>query len=120
MERSNKKVSLERVLEERLEQVFCHDSALALEITVEEFLARDSNIQFWLSSLEQCALANVLWRFATASAISGDHQTLAGRLMLPKGMAEAAASLRSLIKVWMASERESIVKLERGGQWLSI
>ena len=32
--------------------------------------------------------------------------------MLPKGMAEVAASLRILIKVWVASERESVVKLE--------
>ena len=27
-------------------------------------------------------------------------------------MAEMAASLRSLVKVWVASERESVVKLE--------
>ena len=40
--------------------------------------------------------------------------------MLPKGMAEVVASLRSLVKVWVASERESIVKLEGGGQWVSI
>ena len=34
--------------------------------------------------------------------------------MLPKQMAEVAASLRSLVKVWVASERESVVKLEGG------
>ena len=32
------KTLLGRVLEERPEQVFCHDSALALEITVEVYL----------------------------------------------------------------------------------
>ena len=47
--------------------------------------------------------------------------SLAGWLMLPKGMAEVvAASLRSLVKVWVASERESVVKLEGVGQWVSI
>ena len=40
--------------------------------------------------------------------------------MLPKGMAEVAASLRSLVKVWVASERESFIKSEGGGQWVSI
>ena len=50
-----------------------------------------------------------------ASATSEDHHALAGRLMLPKGMAEVAGSLRSLVKVWVASERESVVKLEGGG-----
>ena len=40
--------------------------------------------------------------------------------MLPKEMAEVAVSLRSLVKVWVASERESVVKLEGGGQWVSI
>ena len=55
-----------------------------------------------------------------ASATSGDHQALAGRLMLPKGMAEVATSLRSLVKVWVVSERESVVKLEGVGQWVSI
>ena len=34
--------------------------------------------------------------------------------MLPKGMAEVAASLRSLVKVWVASETEGVVKLEGG------
>ena len=38
MERSREKTSLGRVLGERLEQVFCHDLALALEITVEVYL----------------------------------------------------------------------------------
>ena len=70
--------------------------------------------------LEQCVFANAFRRFATASATSGDHQALAGRLMLPKGMEEVAASLRSLVKVWVASERESVVKLEGVGQWVSI
>ena len=56
----------------------------------------------------------------SAPAISGDHHALAGQLMLPKGMAVAAASLRSLEKVWVASERENVVKLEGGGQWVSI
>ena len=37
--------------------------------------------------------------------------------MLPKGM---EASLRSLAKVWVGSERESVEKLEGGGQWVSI
>ena len=36
--------------------------------------------------------------------------------MLPKGMAEVAASLRSLVKVWVASKRESVVKLEGGSR----
>ena len=72
------------------------------------------------TSSEQCAFANAFRRFATASATSGGHQALAGRLMLPKGMAEVAASLRSLVKVWMASERESVIKLEGVGQWVSI
>ena len=58
--------------------------------------------------------------FATAPAISEDHQALAGRLMLPKAMAEAAASLRSLVKVWVGSERESVVKLEGDMQWALI
>ena len=49
-----------------------------------------------------------------------DHQALAGQLMLPKGMAEVAASLRSLVKVGVASERESVIKLEGVGQWVSI
>ena len=38
MERSREKTSLGRVLGERLEQVFCHDLALALDITVEVYL----------------------------------------------------------------------------------
>ena len=38
MERSREKTSLRRVLGERLEQVFCHDLALALDITVEVYL----------------------------------------------------------------------------------
>ena len=38
MERSIEKTSLGRVLGERLEKVFCHDLALALEITVEVYL----------------------------------------------------------------------------------
>ena len=38
MERSREKTLLDRVLGERLEQVFCHDLALALEITVEVYL----------------------------------------------------------------------------------
>ena len=38
MERSREKTSLGRVLGERLEQVFCHDLALALLITVEVYL----------------------------------------------------------------------------------
>ena len=58
--------------------------------------------------------------FENAFPSSEDNQALAGRLMLPKGMAEVAASLRSLVKVWVASERESIIKLEGGGQWVSI
>ena len=64
--------------------------------------------------------ANAFRRFATAFATSEDHQALVGRLMLPKGMAEVEASLRSLVKVWVASERESVIKLEGGGQWVSI
>ena len=35
MERSRKKTSFGRILGERLEQVFCHESALTIEITVE-------------------------------------------------------------------------------------
>ena len=93
MEKSKEKISLGRVLGERQKQVFCHDSALALEIT------GIPRIPFWRSSSEQCVLANAFRRFATASAILGDHQALVGRLMLLKGMAEAAASLRSLVKV---------------------
>ena len=108
MERSREKTSLGRVFGERLEQVFCHDIALALDITVEVYLL--IKIQFWRSSSEQCAFANAFWRFATASATLGDHQVLAGRLVLSKGMAEVAASLRSLVKVWVTSERESVVK----------
>ena len=38
MERSREKTSLGRVLGERLEQVFCHDLALALLIPVEVYL----------------------------------------------------------------------------------
>ena len=38
MERSREKTSLGRVLGEKLEQVFCHDLALALLITVEVYL----------------------------------------------------------------------------------
>ena len=38
MDRNNEKSSLGRVLVERLEQVFCHDIALALDITVEVYL----------------------------------------------------------------------------------
>ena len=38
MKRSREKTLLGRVLGERLEQVFCHDLALALEITVEVYL----------------------------------------------------------------------------------
>ena len=38
MERSREKNSLGRVLGERLEQIFYHDLALALEITVEVYL----------------------------------------------------------------------------------
>ena len=38
MEQSKEKTSLGWVLGERLEYVFCHDSALALEITVEIYL----------------------------------------------------------------------------------
>ena len=38
MERSREKTSLGRVLGERLEQVFCHDSVLAFEMTVEIYL----------------------------------------------------------------------------------
>ena len=35
--------------------------------------------------------------------------------MLLKEMAEVAASLRSLVKVWVASESYNVVKLEGGG-----
>ena len=38
MEQSKEKTSLGRVLGERLEQVFCHDLASALKITVEVYL----------------------------------------------------------------------------------
>ena len=38
MEQSREKNSLGWVLGERLEQVFCHDLALALDITVEVYL----------------------------------------------------------------------------------
>ena len=38
MEWSGEKTSLGRILGERLEQVFCHDSALAFDITVEVYL----------------------------------------------------------------------------------
>ena len=38
MERSREKTLLGRVLGERLEQVFCHDLALALDITMEVYL----------------------------------------------------------------------------------
>ena len=38
MEQSREKTSRGRVLGERLEQVFCHDLALALDITVEIYL----------------------------------------------------------------------------------
>ena len=38
MEQSREKISLGRVLGDRLEQVFCQDFALALEITVEVYL----------------------------------------------------------------------------------
>ena len=38
MERSREKTSLGRVLGERLERVFCHNLALALDITVEVYL----------------------------------------------------------------------------------
>ena len=41
MERSGEETSLGRVLGERLEQVFCHDLALALDITVKVYLLRD-------------------------------------------------------------------------------
>ena len=97
MERSREKTSLGRVFGEKLEQVFCHDSALALDITVKVYL--DMEIYFWRSSSKRCAFANAFRRFATASMTSEDHQALAGRLMLPNGMAEVEASLRSLVKV---------------------
>ena len=51
-------------------------------------------------------MANAFQGFAMASVTSEDHQALAGRLVLPKRMAEVAASLRSLVKVWVASERK--------------
>ena len=35
--------------------------------------------------------------------------------MLPKGIEEVAVLLRSLVKVWVASEREKVVKHEGGG-----
>ena len=38
MERSREKTSLGRVLGERVEQVFCHNLALALDITVEIYV----------------------------------------------------------------------------------
>ena len=38
IKRSREKTSLGRVLGKRLEQVFCHDLALALDITVEVYL----------------------------------------------------------------------------------
>ena len=119
MKRSREKTLLGRVLGERLEQVFCHDLALALEIKVEVYL--EVTIWCWRSSSEQCAFANAFRCFATASATSEDHQVLAGRLMLPKPMEEVAVSLRSLVKVWVASERVlSVLKLEGVGQWVSI
>ena len=40
--------------------------------------------------------------------------------MLPKGMKKMTASLRSLVKVWVASEIESVVKVEEGGKWVSM
>ena len=43
IERNKEKTLLGRILGERLEQVFCHKSALALEITVEG-ISRDDNI----------------------------------------------------------------------------
>ena len=70
-------------------------------------------IKFWRSFSEQFALANAFQRFA---AISGDHQALAGQLMLPKG----ASSLKILVKVWVASERESLAQIEESGQWVSM
>ena len=42
-----------------------------------------------------------------ASATLGDDHFLAGRLMLSKGIAEVAALLRSLLKVWVALEKKS-------------
>ena len=76
-------------------------------------------IKFWRSSTEQCAFTNVLRRFATVFAILGDHQALARQYMLPKGMEEVETSLRRLMKVSLAFEEESVVKLEGGGQWVS-
>ena len=37
---------------------------------------------------QQCNLTKAFRRFAMASATSGDHQALARRMLLPKGMAE--------------------------------
>ena len=55
--------------------------------------------------------------FATASPISGNYQALEDQLMLPKGVVEVAASLRSLVKVWVALEREILVKIEENGHY---
>ena len=100
MEQSKEKISLGRVLGERVKQVFCHDSVLALEITVEVYL--EIVIQFWRSSSEQCGLANAIRRFGTF-VTSKNHQ-----------------ALRNLGKVCVASERENVAKVEGGGQWVSI
>ena len=94
MERSREKISLGRVLGERLEQVFCHDLASALEITVEVYCRLSGDIVlavffFGTVYLRKCILA------------------------------EVAASL-SLVKVWVASGRESVLKLEGVGQWVPI
>ena len=97
--------SLGRVLEEKLEEIFWNNLALALDITVEVYF--DIEIEFWLFFPKQCFLAITFPCFALTSAISGDQKALSRRLMSPKGMADVAASSKSSIKVWVASEKKN-------------
>ena len=56
MERSREKTSLGQVLGERLEQVFCHDLALALDITVEVYVSinRDIALEVFFETVCLC------------------------------------------------------------------
>ena len=108
MERSSKKTSLGQVLGERLEQVFCHDSALVLDITVEVDIV----------------LAVLLGTVCLCECFLGFRDGICD-LGRPPGFSRAVDAAErngrsgSIIKEF-GTERKSFAKLEGGEQWVSI
>ena len=116
IERSREKTSLGRVLGERLEQVFCHDLALALEITMEISGSGDIVLAVFFGTVCLCkclsAFRDGICDFRRPPGFSRaiDAAERNGR----------SGSINEEFGKGVGDLRESVVKLEGGGQWVSI